>query len=124
MKIEREFFLPYIAGNLGNSLAKAQELHNKLAQFAPIAKVASLVCTPNPTPPSLSVVCWWCFAVAERTPQRKKKKRRRIVPFLFFAVKTVRRIVLGHKMWILCGCQAMLCFAVFCALVSVCLAVQ
>lgn len=43
MKIEREFFLPYIAGNLGNSLAKAQELHNKLAEFAPIAKVASLL---------------------------------------------------------------------------------
>jgi hypothetical protein len=41
MKIERDFFLPYIAGNLGSSLDKAQELQNKLAQFTPIAKVVS-----------------------------------------------------------------------------------
>ncbi|XP_025104045.1 coiled-coil domain-containing protein 141-like isoform X3 [Pomacea canaliculata] len=40
MKIEREFFLPYIAGNLGNSLQKAQELQRKLTEFIPIAKKA------------------------------------------------------------------------------------
>lgn len=41
MKIEREFFLPYIAGNLGNSLQKAQELQRKLTEFIPIAKVVN-----------------------------------------------------------------------------------
>ena len=67
MTIEREFFLPYIAGNLGNSLAKAQELHNKLAQFAPIAKVAAL---SAPTP--LSVVCCWCLLWLNKTYKQKK----------------------------------------------------
>ena len=67
MTIEREFFLPYIAGNLGNSLAKAQELHNKLAQFAPIAKVAALS-----TPLPLSVVCCWCLLWLNKTYKQKK----------------------------------------------------
>ncbi|XP_076451161.1 coiled-coil domain-containing protein 141-like [Babylonia areolata] len=40
MKIEREFFLPYISGHLGNSLEKAEELRNKLTEFAPLAKKA------------------------------------------------------------------------------------
>lgn len=65
MKIEREFFLPHIAGNLGNSLEKAQELQIKLTEFSPIAKVASL-CTLAPHC-CLPVMC----AVADKQPEKK-----------------------------------------------------
>ena len=40
MKIEKEFFLPYIAGYLGNTLERAEEQQRKFEEFAPLAKVA------------------------------------------------------------------------------------
>ena len=39
MVIEKDFFAPYIAGYLGNSLESAQELQSKLQNFEPTAKV-------------------------------------------------------------------------------------
>ncbi|XP_046554795.1 uncharacterized protein LOC124264120 [Haliotis rubra] len=40
MKVEREFFLPYIAGQLGNSLERAEQLQRKVEEFGPVAKKA------------------------------------------------------------------------------------
>ena len=39
MLIEKDFFAPNIAGDLGSSLESAQELQTKLQNFEPIAKV-------------------------------------------------------------------------------------
>lgn len=39
MKTEKDFFLPYISGNLGNSMEKARELQAKMDDFIPLAKV-------------------------------------------------------------------------------------
>ena len=39
MIVEKDFFAPYIAGFLGNSLESAQELQSKLEVFEPTAKV-------------------------------------------------------------------------------------
>lgn len=43
MKVEREFFLPYIAGQLGNSLERAEQLQRKVEEFVPVAKVLTVV---------------------------------------------------------------------------------
>ncbi|BFZ21917.1 hypothetical protein BsWGS_24956 [Bradybaena similaris] len=40
MKTEKDFFLPYISGNLGNSMEKARELQAKMEEFIPLAKEA------------------------------------------------------------------------------------
>ena len=39
MLIEKDFFAPNIAGDLGSSLESAQELQTKLQNFEPIAQV-------------------------------------------------------------------------------------
>lgn len=42
MKIEQEFFDPHIAGTLGDSIEKAQELQVKLEKFGPNLKVVNV----------------------------------------------------------------------------------
>jgi hypothetical protein len=42
MKAEKEFFVPYIAGRLGNSLQEAEALQNKLDSFQPKVKVVTM----------------------------------------------------------------------------------
>ena len=39
MKMEKEFFLPYISGNLGNCAKKGDELSASLEKFKPTAEV-------------------------------------------------------------------------------------
>ena len=39
MKIEREFFYPNLAGNLGHSAEAALEMQRKCTEFMPICKV-------------------------------------------------------------------------------------
>lgn len=42
MKIEQDFFDPHIAGTLGDSIEKAQELQVKLEKFGPNLKVVKM----------------------------------------------------------------------------------
>ena len=39
MKVEKELFVPYIAGHLGKSMAHAKSYQEKLDKFAPTVKV-------------------------------------------------------------------------------------
>ena len=55
MKIEKEVFVPFIAGKLGKSEEEAKKLHKKLEDFEPTAKVCGVTCTCTRQP--MLVVC-------------------------------------------------------------------
>lgn len=53
MKIEKEVFVPFIAGKLGKSEEEAKKLHKKLQDFEPTAKVCGVTRTRQP----ILVIC-------------------------------------------------------------------